>query len=1111
MVATTLSAGDIAIVGFNFDNPDEFAFIPLIDIGSGTEINFTDNGWKADGTFRDTEGTFTWTAPTEITAGTVINPTLSSVAFSTSGDQIIAYQGDSSNPSFIYALNSEGTPGVWQADSTSSNTSALPTGLVNGETAVALDEIDNAIYTGITSGTQAELLEAISNKSNWSGDNSSRQNIPTTPFTVSGSSSNPVINEILVSHIGIDDTEFIEIFGTPGTSLDGLSFIVVEGDLSTVGSIDARIDFDSTNVIGDNGFFLVGNPIGLGNNYGVTPNLDIGNNFLENGSSTYALVETSSLSGNSVTGSEVVIDTVALTTGDVEDTFFFNAPVLGPDGPFFPPGARRVTDGVDTDTVDDFVLSDFNLGPDNTPTAGTTDDGGPDPTLIPIYEIQGSGTSSPIVGQTVVTEGIVTGDFQNGDADETRNLGGFYLQDETGDGDLTTSDGVFVFEGSNLIQDVNVGDAVRITGTVNEFFGETQITASTFEIIGSGSVAPTNIDLPTTSTVLNADGELIADLEQYEGMLINFPETLTVTELFNLDRFGELRVSEGGRLEQFTNNNAPSVPGFEAFLEDIASRTITIDDGLTIQNPDPIIYPAPQLDSSNTLRMGDTVTNLTGNVRFSRGSGGSGDETFRIMPTETPNFEEENLRPQTPEDVGGTLKVGSLNVLNYFTTLGNSGGTSGPNNLEPRGADNQAEFDRQQEKLVTAITGIDADVLGLIELENTDIFNGQDVVLENLVDAVNAELGSEVYEYISTGFIGGDAIKVGMIYKPTEVTPVGDFAILDSSVDPTFIDNRNRPALAQTFAEVETGEEFTIAVNHFKSKGSSGLSDPSDPNFDQGDGQGFWNAVRTDAAIALTNWLETDPTGSGDEDFLIVGDLNSYAQEDPIQAIEAAGYTNLAAQFIGPEAYSFVFDGQKGTLDYALTNPSLTSQVTGVTEWHINADEPDALDYNLDFGRNPNLFNGQDPFRTSDHDPIIVGLDLESSNPGQVIDGPNTSSNLVGTDGDDTITGFRRSDTLTGGGGSDTFVYTSLRDARDTITDFEVGSDIIDLSQVLDLVGYTGTDPIAEGYLGFASTSNSTYLTIDPDGLVGTGRPRSIVEVQGVMATELNSPSNFLF
>ncbi|MGK7902872.1 MAG: choice-of-anchor D domain-containing protein [Hormoscilla sp.] len=239
MAATTLNPGDIAIVGFNFDDPDEFAFTPLIDIGAGTEIKFTDNGWQAAGTFRANEGTFTWTAPTDIAAGTIINPTVSSILFSAAGDQIIAYQGDSSNPTFIYALNSEGNPGVWQSDSTSASTSALPTGLVNGETAVALDEVDNAIYTGITSGTQAELLAAIGDKSNWSGSNSARQTMPTNPFTVSGGSSGTTL--------AIAPTDATKAEGNSGNTT--LTFTVTRsGDTSGTTSVNYAVSSSAADV-----------------------------------------------------------------------------------------------------------------------------------------------------------------------------------------------------------------------------------------------------------------------------------------------------------------------------------------------------------------------------------------------------------------------------------------------------------------------------------------------------------------------------------------------------------------------------------------------------------------------------------------------------------------------------------------------------------------------------------------------------------------------------------------------------------------------------------------------------------------------------------------------
>ena len=131
---------------------------------------------------------------------------------------------------------------------------------------------------------------------------------------------------------------------------------------------------------------------------------------------------------------------------------------------------------------------------------------------------------------------------------------------------------------------------------------------------------------------------------------------------------------------------------------------------------------------------------------------------------------------------------------------------------------------------------------------------------------------------------------------------------------------------------------------------------------------------------SLMAWLATDPTGSGDPDFLIIGDMNSYAKEDPIIVITNAGYTNLVNSFIGINAYSFVFGGQSGYLDHSLSSPRLTSQVTGVTEWHINADEPVVLDYNVEFktANQINIFYNSGPYRASDHDPVVVGINLNA-------------------------------------------------------------------------------------------------------------------------------------
>ncbi len=166
---------------------------------------------------------------------------------------------------------------------------------------------------------------------------------------------------------------------------------------------------------------------------------------------------------------------------------------------------------------------------------------------------------------------------------------------------------------------------------------------------------------------------------------------------------------------------------------------------------------------------------------------------------------------------------------------------------------------------------------------------------------------------------------------------------------------------------------MTVAVNHFKSKGSACAGDP-----DTGDGQGNCNQTRVDAANDLTSWLAGDPTNSSDPDFLIIGDLNAYAKEDPITAIKNAGYNNLTETFLGQFAYSYVFEGQSGYLDHALSTSGLTAQVNGVTEWHINCDEPVALDYNVEFKSAGQVtsFYSTEPYRSSDHDPVIIGLTL---------------------------------------------------------------------------------------------------------------------------------------
>lgn len=326
-----------------------------------------------------------------------------------------------------------------------------------------------------------------------------------------------------------------------------------------------------------------------------------------------------------------------------------------------------------------------------------------DPALTAIYDVQGSGDASPLVGQAVNVDGVVTGDFQDGDADTTRNLGGFYLQNLP-DADFATSDGVFIFDDANPAVDVSEGDLVRVHGVVTEFFGETQITATSVTVHGVGEILPVPINLPARATTTNSDGRLIADLEHYEGMLVRLPQALTVSALYELERAGEVLLTQGGRPFQFTNQNAPDVAGYNAYREAIAARQILLDDGLRVANATPIRYLHAGTAPGYSIRIGDRITDLTGVLRYSRGSGPNGVETYRLMPTTSPSFESANPRPGIPS-IAGSLRVASFNVLNFFSGVDEGQPVCGPSaNANCRGADSAAELARQLGKIVTALS-----------------------------------------------------------------------------------------------------------------------------------------------------------------------------------------------------------------------------------------------------------------------------------------------------------------------------------------------------------------------------------------------------------------------
>jgi len=785
--------------------------------------------------------------------------------------------------------------------------------------------------------------------------------------------SSPKINEFSASTTGTD-FEYVEIYGDADTDYSAYTLLEIEGDAgAAVGTVDEVIAIGATDA---SGFWLGSLPA----------------NALENGTISLLLVknftgalntdlDTNNDGAFDLTPWEAIVDSVTVNDGSAGDVTY-GAPVLTAnyDGlAYAPGGASRIPDGYDTDAATDWVRNDFDLagipGYPGTIVLGEAYNtpGAPNRVYVPppeacgdpytpIYEVQGNDLVSPLVGNEVAVEGVVVGDFQNNAEADSGNLNGFHIQDPTGDGDPATSDGVFIYATQGM--DVLMGDGVRVRGKVSEYYGMTEITASQIWICSyENAIEPTPLYLPVAD---------IDDFEPFEGMFITFPQPLFIAEYFNFDRYGEIVLTT----ERFLTPTAEFEPGWDAIAaaNEFLLNRITLDDGRTTQNPDPAIHPDGNIfNLDNLFRGGDILYNVTGILDYSY-------DLYRIQPIMGAGYDNANPRPLAPDDVGGNLKVTSFNVLNYFTTIDTDAFICGPaGDQECRGADTVFEFERQRAKIIAALSAIDADVVGLIEIEN----HPGDVPTADLVAGLNDVMGADTYAYIITGAIGTDAIRQALIYKPATVTPVGGYAILDSSVDPRFLDDYNRPALAQTFMDNASGGVFTVAVNHLKSKGSA-CDEIGDP--DLGDGAGNCNLTRKAAAEALVDWLAADPTGSGDGDYLIIGDLNSYDKEDPIDAIlngadDLLGtdddFTDLIYSFLGEDAYSYVFDGQIGYLDHALASANLFDEISGVTIWHINTDEPDLIDYDMTFKLPAqDALYAPDPFRSSDHDPVISGLNV---------------------------------------------------------------------------------------------------------------------------------------
>ncbi|MFC6285751.1 ExeM/NucH family extracellular endonuclease [Nocardioides sp. GCM10027113] len=661
--------------------------------------------------------------------------------------------------------------------------------------------------------------------------------------------------------------------------------------------------------------------------------------------------------------------------------------------------AQRAAAGTDTD----HNANDFE---EAAPTPTSSQTGGdpepePAPEVVTIAQVQGTGDASPLVGRTVTTRGVVTANYPSG------GFNGFYIQTAgTGAGEDATpgaSDGLFVYGAAVDESTLAIGDHVQVTGEVGEYTqgggGRTSsltqlrpAAAGDVIVLAEPAVAPK----PLVTTWFATD----AEREAHEGELVELTGPLTVTNSYNTHQYGEVGLAVGTTpLVQPTEVEDAQTGDVAGVAADNERRLVTLDDGRSVNFAGSASgTPMSWLTADRTVRTGAAATLLAPVVVDHRNG------LYKVQPTspvegagaDVAAFED--TRTDAPAEVGGDIRLATFNVLNYFPTTGAeyvaSGGSCsyytdragnpvttrdcGPTG--PRGAANEENLARQQAKIVAAINRLDASIVGLEEIENSAKYGkDRDFAVARLVEALNADAGAGTWDYVPSpaqrpDVSLEDVIRTAFIYRPDDVVPVGESAILEDEVN---FDNAREP-LAQAFTAADGEEDpegtdaFAVIVNHFKSKGSG---------VDDGTGQGLANPDRIGQAQALRDFADTFAAQRGTEAVFLTGDFNAYTMEDPMQVLYEAGYEAVESSTPGEETY--VFGGLVGSLDHVLANEAAAAMVTGADVWNINAVEPVGYEYSR-YNANVTDLYAAGPFRSSDHDPEVVGLDLDGeTEPGE--------------------------------------------------------------------------------------------------------------------------------
>jgi LPXTG-motif cell wall-anchored protein len=595
---------------------------------------------------------------------------------------------------------------------------------------------------------------------------------------------------------------------------------------------------------------------------------------------------------------------------------------------------------------------------------------------------------------------------------------------------------------------VNIDDHVEVTGTVSEHYGQTQISVSGKDL--------TSLDEPAEAVkpVEDAFPADDAERESLEGMLLQPGDDLTVADNYNTNTYGEVGLATGeGTLPQPTDVERPGTPEAKALEEENLDREVILDDGATTNflKTDKDV-PLPYLSKDDPVRVGAKASFTSPVVlgfdhekwRFQPTTRLTGDNAEAVQPT---TFTD--TRSDAPENVGGQVSLASFNVLNYFTTTGDQldgceyyddregNHITVRGGCDARGAANAESLKRQETKIVTAISKLDASVVSLMEIENSAAFgDDRDEALATLVDRLNEAAGTKKWDFVPSSTdvpADEDVIRTALIYQPAEVAPQSESTILD---DEDAFSNAREP-LSQAFApkdeagEIEKDKTFVTIANHFKSKGSG----EGPGNEDSGDGQGASNADRVKQAKSLVDFAE-DRQKAADSDFVyLLGDFNSYTQEDPMQVFYEAGYKDVGTEKTDKSTY--VYGSRTGSLDHVLALDSSGKQkqnttaeaalpssgfdaVTGADVWNINSVEALALEYSR-FNYNVSELYAPDQYRASDHDPVVVGLFDEEADGGDDAGGDDEGSgadSASGADGSDAAEGGSDGSSDRGGDGS---------------------------------------------------------------------------------------------